>query len=335
MQVIRFILRATRLTFFWLLLIATSAWAFGALWYDVPPVGSFRPVPLLFAAGAAAALILVRPCWLAGLGVLLVDGLIAMWWFSLDPSNDRAWQPNVAETPWAQVEGDLITLHNVRHCDYRTQDDYSPRWETRTFHLSQLTGVDLALTFWGSEWMSHPILSFRFADAPPLAVSIETRKETGESYSAIGGLYRQFELIYVAADERDVLRLRTNYRKGEQVYLYRTTLSAAAARERLIEYLRTMNELREHPRWYHAVTTNCTTAVRAQRPVTRRASWDWRILINGKIDQLFHELGVLASDGLPFAELKRRALINPAAQEADQSPDFSQRIRAGRPGFGG
>lgn len=334
MQVVGFILRAARLALGWLLVIAASAWAFGALWYDFPAMGSFRPVPLLFAAGAAAALILARPRWLARLGVLLVCGLIAIWWFGLDPSNERAWQPNVAQTPWASVEGDVVTIHNVRNCDYRSEDDYTPRWETRTFQLSQLTGVDIALTFWGSEWMSHPILSFQFADAPPLAVSIETRKEVGESYSAIGGLYRQFELIYVAADERDVLRVRTNYRQSEQVYLYRTTLSAAAARERFIEYSRTMNELREHPRWYHAVTTNCTTAVRAQRPVTRRASWDWRILVNGKIDQLFHELGVLASDGLPFAELKQRALINPAARVADQSPEFSQRIRAGRPGFG-
>ena len=132
----------------------------------------------------------------------------------------------MAQEPWAEINGDEVTLHNVRNCDYRTETDYTPRWETRTVRLSQLTGIDLAINYWGSPWMAHPIASFQFADAPPLCFSIETRKEIGESYSAIGGLYRQFELIYIVADERDVIRVRTNFRHGEDVYLYRTTGAA-------------------------------------------------------------------------------------------------------------
>jgi hypothetical protein len=223
-------------------------------------------------------------------------------------------------------------LHNVRNCEYRTEADYTPRWETRTVDLRQLRGLDLAINYWGSAWMAHPIASFQFEGALPVCFSIETRKELGESYSAVGGLYRQYELIYICADERDVIRVRTNYRHGEEVYLYHTTLPVAAVRQRFMEYLTAMNDLRAHPRWYNAATTNCTTSIRSQRDATQRAAWDWRILFNGYGDEMLYERGALAG-GLPFAELKHRARINDAAKAANAAPDFSQRIRTGRPGF--
>lgn len=182
--------------------------------------------------------------------------------------------------------------------------------------------------------MAHPILSFQFKDAPPLAVSIETRKERGEEYSALGGLYRRFELAYVVADERDVIRVRSNYREGEDVYLYRTTMPEDEVRERFLEYIRSMNDLHDHPRWYNALTANCTTSIRSQRSIAARSPWDLRILLNGRIDEMFYQRGLLVSEGLPFGELKKRARINEVAREADRDPDFSQRIRAGRPGFG-
>jgi hypothetical protein len=334
MSVLRSTLRALGLALGWLLLLAASAWTFGALWFDFPVAGLRRPVAIVFCAGALAALVLARPRWRAKVGIALTIMLVAAWWFTLQPRNDRNWQPDVAQEAWAEVNGDVVTLHNVRNFDYRTETDYTPRWETRTVRLSQLTGIDLAINYWGSTWMAHPILSFQFADTPPVAMSIEVRKETGEAYSALGGLYRRFELIFIAADERDVLRLRTNYRKGEDIYLYRTTFTPAQARELFLEYLDSINEIRNHPRWYNAITTNCTTSIRAQRPATERAPWDWRMLLNGKMDELLYELGVFSTDGLSFAELKNRALINPVARAADQSSDFSQRIREARPGFG-
>ena len=181
--------------------------------------------------------------------------------------------------------------------------------------------------------MAHPIISFQFFDAPPLCFSIETRKKVGQSYSAIGGLYRQFTLIYVVADERDVIRVRTNYRQNEDIYLYRTTVTAAGARERFIEYLNTLNRMREMPRWYNAITTNCTTAIRHQHPAAERMKWDWRLLVNGKADELMYERRAIATAGQPFAELKQRALIDAAAKAANDDPDFSSRIREGRPGM--
>jgi hypothetical protein len=257
---------------------------------------------------------------------------VLIWWLTLSPTNDGDWQPDVAQKAWADIQGDEVTVHNVRNCDYRTDTDYTPHWETRTVRLSQITGIDLAIDYWGSPWIAHPIASFQFADAPPLCFSIEIRKKLGQTYSTVGGLYRQFELIYVVADERDVIRVRTNYR-NEDIYLYRTRVSPAQARERFLEYIHSLNALRNKPRWYNAITTNCTTSIRTQHPANERVPWDWRILLNGKGDELLYERHVIVTGGLPFAELKTRSLIDMRARAANDSPDFSKLIRVGLPGL--
>lgn len=315
----------------WVIGFGCAVWAAGALYFDLP---AFRaPAAVLFALTLLSALIFVRGKARKLAVIFGGFAVVLAWWLTLKPTNDGNWQPDVAQLAWAEINGDEVTLHNVRNCDYRNETDYTPHWETRTVRLSQLTGIDIAINYWGSPWMAHPIVSFQFADAPPVCFSIETRKQVGQSYSAIGGLYRQFALIYVVADERDVVRVRTNYRQGEDVYLYRTTATPAQARERFDGYLRTLNAMRDHPRWYNAITTNCTTSIRAQHPEAKRIPWDWRILLNGKGDELMFERHTIATGGLPFAELKQRALINAAAQAANSEPDFSRRIRDGRPGF--
>ena len=285
---------------------------------------------VLFALTMALALVFLKPRWRSAAVFIAGFLLVLCWWLMLKPSNTRAWQADVAQTAWAEIRGDEVTLHNVRNCDYLTETNYTPRWETRTVRLSQLTGMDIALTYWGSPWMAHPIVSFQFAGAPPVAFSIETRKEVGESYSAVRGFFRQFELIYIVADERDVVRLRTNYRHAEDVYLYRTMANREQARERFLEYLAEVNKLHEKPVWYNALTANCTTSIRTQRDAGKRAPFDWRMILNGKSDEMVYEQGVLVGD-LPFAELKRRALINSRARAADKSSEFSQAIRDGMP----
>ena len=203
----------------------------------------------------------------------------------------------------------------------------------RAFHLSKLTGVDLAITYWGSPWIAHPIASFQFADSLPIAISIETRKAIGQDYSTLRGFYRQYELIYIPADERDVIRLRTNYRHGEDVYLYHTTASAERARAIFLEYLKHLNRLHEHPEFYNAITDNCTTNIRVANVAaagTKAPPWNWRILLNGKGDELLYQRGFI-DRSLPFAELKARSLINPRAKASQTSPNFSELIRVGLP----
>jgi hypothetical protein len=309
----------------WLIALVCATWAAGALHFD------FRtgraPAAILFVIVLVAAAIFLRERLLKLAAVFAAFAVVALWWLTLKPSNDRPWQPDVAQTAWAEINGDVVTVHNVRNCDYRTETDFTTRWETRTVRLSQITGMDLAIMYWGSPWMAHPIVSFRFADALPLCFSIETRKTVGQEYSAVRGLYRQYTLIYIVADERDSIRVRSKYRHGEDVYLYRTLASPAQARVRFLEYVAAINSLRDHPRWYNAITTNCTTNIRTQRPTSQRAPWDWRMLVNGKADEMLYERHAIATGGLPFSELKQRSLINKRARAVDKDPDFSRLIR--------
>jgi hypothetical protein len=313
--------------------IIAIAWAFGAVWFDAPFGNANKIVAGFMALAAAIVLLFVRPFWRKlGVFVVLFAGVL-IWWLTLSPTNDSDWQPDVAQKAWADIQGDEVTLHNVRNCDYRSETDYTLHWETRTVRISQIAGIDLAVDYWGSPWIAHPIASFQFADAPPLCFSIETRKKLGQTYSAIRGLYRQFELIYIVADERDVIRVRTNNRM-EDIYLYRTTISPAHARERFLEYIHSLNTLRNKPRWYNAITTNCTTSIRTQHPPNERMPWDWRILLNGKGDELMYERHLIVTGGLSFAELKARSLIDACARAANDAPDFSKLIREGLPRSG-
>jgi hypothetical protein len=320
------------LTATWIVLVAATLWAIGALYFDFPVAPLRKPAAIIYVLAVLAIVAFVRRRW-RKIGFVAVGFVVVLaWYLTLQPSNNREWQPDVAQTAWAEIDGDRVTLHNVRNNDYRTETDYTPRWETRTVSLSKLRGIDLAITYWGPKWMAHPIVSFQFDDALPVAFSIEVRLEKGEEYSSLGGLYRYAELIYVCADERDVVRLRSNFRKDQEVYLYRTKVTPQEARERFLEYLTTLNSMHEHARWYNALTTNCTTSVRAQRAAGQRTPWDWRILLNGYLDQMLYEHGTLAAD-LPFAQLKEAVHINAAARAANDAGDFSARIRVGRPGF--
>jgi hypothetical protein len=324
MKVLRFFACALA----WLAAFLCAIWAIGALYFDFPKAGPLAAI--VFVIAILVSVIFVRGKLLK-LGIVFgAFAVVVSWWLTLKPSNDRLWQPDVAQTAWAEINGDEVTIHNVRNCDYRTETDFTSHWETRTVRVSQITGIDLAIDYWGSPWIAHPIVSFQFADAAPLCFSIETRKKVGQTYSTIGGLYRQFELIYIVADERDVIRVRTNYRK-EDIYLYHTTISPAQARERFLEYIQSLNALRNKPRWYNAITTNCTTSIRTQHPSNERLPWDWRILLNGKADEMLYQDHAFATGGLSFSELKQRSLINERARAADKDPNFSRVIREGLP----
>jgi hypothetical protein len=322
------VLRFFAYTVAWLVAVLCIAWSFGALYFDFPTAGAIAAI--LFVVVLLAAVVFLRGELLKLAIVFGAFALVVSWWLTLKPSNDRAWQPDVSKTAWAEINGDEVTVRNVRNCDYRTETDFTPHWETRTVRPSQITGMDVAINYWGSPWIAHPIVSFQFSDGLPLCFSIETRKTVGQQYSTLEGFYRQYTLIYVVADERDVVRLRTNYRR-EDVYLYHTLASPTQARERFREYINTVNVLHENPRWYNAVTSNCTTSIRTQRAANLRAPWDWRILLNGKADEMLYQDHAIATGGLSFSKLKQRSMINERARAANDDPDFSRAIREGLP----
>ena len=321
-------------------LIGGVAWATAALYLDgpgavAPGSGGIAILPAGLAAAfllmSGAVLFFLRPFLRAVAAEFGLVLLVVLWWLSLEPGNGRDWMPDVANVVTAEIDGDRLTLHHVRNFDYRSQDDYTERWETRHYDLSKLTGVDLFLSYWGSPWIAHTVISWEFEGGDHLPISIETRKEKGEEYSALRGFFRQFELYYVVSDERDLIRLRTNFR-NEDVYLYRLETPVDVARDVLLDYVRELNRLATRPKWYNAVTHNCTTVIRHHVANVARASpWNWRLLLNGRLDELAYRDKNLDTT-LPFPALRRLSRINERAKAAGDSADFSRKIREGLPG---
>lgn len=267
--------------------------------------------------------------------VAIVSAVAANGCIGLRPSNNRDWQPDVAVLAYADINGDLVTVHHIRNFDYRTETDYTPAYYDKTFDLSKLESVDLFAVYWMGPKIAHTMLSFGFGGNDYLAVSIETRKEVGESYSTFLGFFRHYELYYVVADERDVIRLRTNFRKDppEEVYLYRIQGPIENGRRLFLEYIRRINALKKQPEFYNTLTTNCTTTIWMNSKINEdHLPFSWKLIFSGYVPEYLYEHGRLVTS-LPFQELQKRSLINSRAQAADNSPDFSQLIREGLPGF--
>lgn len=319
-------------------IVVTTGWGVLALYYSGPQSDVLRTsLAVLFGLlGLATLSGLALRHWrqrALGIYVVVFIGLIA-WWNSIAPANDRDWKPEVAVSPYAVLEGDQVAVHNVRNFDYRSETDFTPRYYDKTFDLRQLESVDLVASYWAGPAIAHIFLSFGFAEGDHLAVSIERRDERGEGYSAIKGLFKQFELFYVVADERDVIRVRTNYRRDppEDLYVFRLQGSAENARRLLLEYLGKLNSLRQRPEFYNTLVTNCTGNIWLHsRANPGHVPYSWKILLSGHVPEYLYGLGRLDTS-LSFPELMRRSRVNDAAHAADQAADFSRQIRVGLPG---
>jgi hypothetical protein len=271
-----------------------------------------------------------RSSRLRTIAALLLLALVAVY-FLRRPNNDRAWVPDAAQTPWAEISGDTVTIHNYRNFDWHSAEAATARWETKTVRLAQLQAVDFGMVYWGSPNICHTLVTFDFGPDGLVCASIEARREAGESYSPLAGLFRKYELLYVLGAEADVLRVRTNFRKND-VYLFRLIATPAEARTMFLSYLASANTLRTQPAWYNSLTTNCTTLIRQhEKLVDPQAPWSWRLLVNGRLDAYLYARGYVSRD-LPLAELKRRSAITAAAQPATAA-EYSTAIRTGRPGF--
>jgi len=291
--------------------------------------------------------------WLRlGLAVAVAAyGIYALWWkrslrsrivffglvvvviacfMSIQPTHDGPWRTDVAVMPRAVMDGDRVVLKDVRNFDYRTATDFTVRYEERQVQLSHLTSLDFYVSYWMPGPVAHTFVSFNFDNAPPVSISIEARPEPGGGFEPISSMFKQFGLIYVVADERDVVRIRTNIRH-EDVYLYRIVTSSENARQLFLIYLERINQLADRAEFYHLLSNNCTlNIVRYARMVGKPANFDIRFLLNGYSDRALYRAGFL-DPTLPLQELRRRSHINAAAQAADDAADFSQRIRAGLP----
>lgn len=312
-----------------------AIYCFGIIYFD----GPFTPrgyenlgLALVWSALTLTASITLRN---KRLSKLIVPGALVIVltpWLMIQPSNEREWQPEFAQTGSVSINEDVATFHNYRNFDYTIEGTITERWEDKTVQLSNLKGIDFFLDRFGGDKLAHPIASFDFGEDGHVCLSIETRREQDESFSALGGLFKMFELQYIFGSEEDLIRVRTNIRK-EPVFLYRLKTKPGREMEILMESIASQNALKKHPRFYNVITSNCTTSLRAQTPSNLRQELDIRMLLNGMLDELVYELGGLESEQLSFDALSQQALINEAAIESHSDPQFSERIRNNRIGF--
>jgi Domain of unknown function (DUF4105) len=314
-----------------MLLIGT--WCSVAIWYQCRTAEPVRS--LLAGASAGFSLFAVYSLatqrrWPVFAVYSAAVILFLAWWWTISPTNDRNWAPDVARNISGTIEGDRLVIDNVRNFTWRSETDFDRIWEQRTYSLSHVTNVDLIMSYWMGETIAHTIISFGFDDGARIAFSIETRKETHESYSSIAGFFKQYELVIIAADERDVIRLRSNVR-GEDVRIYRLRMTPDDARRLLLEYVVEANTLAHNPRFYNTFTSNCTTLVFDMvRVIQPGLPLDYRVVLAGYLPNYAYAFGGVDTS-IPFEKLRELSRIHDKAVRADAASDFSARIRVGIP----
>ena len=305
--------------------VGITLWTAGALYFDVGRASTWgKLLAATWVVLVGLSFVLWQPWWQPFLLVLTLFVAFLVWWFLQKPSNERDWDPNFSQIARVDLEGDLLTIHNVRHTEYRSLTDFTVHYETRAYHLSRLVGVDLLIVFWGSPLICHPLLIFDFGDDGRICTSIEVRYRKGQKYGFFRSLYRQQELAYVYCDERDAILKRTKHSRNHDAYLYRIQARADEIQKVFLEYVVNTNNLVDRPRWYNGITTNCTTSFYRQRD--HDLDWDLRWLLNGQLDHMIYDHGRL-DNRVPFAELKEKSRINALANEAplDSFGDFIRR----------
>lgn len=306
--------------------VLLGAWTGAAFWFQLGT--TLRWVGIAGVVVLAAGLVRLGQRrkllgWLA-LAIALVAAVI--WWVSIKPLDDRDWAPDVAHGVTAQMQGAEVVVQNVRNFEWRTEDDFTPHWETRHYSPDAITSVDLFTSVWGNPAIAHTLISFGFNDGQHLVFSAEIRREKDEEFSEIGGFFKQFELVMIASDEADIVRLRTNARR-EDVRLYPLRMSPAQARELFVSFLQMGNELARQPQFYQTITSNCTTVIfRLARLVDPGIPLDWRILLSGYFPEYLYERGLISNDR-PFAEIKAGAAISARARANPDAGDYSAMIR--------
>jgi hypothetical protein len=313
-----------------IVVLVMVAWGGFGLWYQAPAGMTGRIcAALLWSAFGVATLAL---WWRRRKARVLLPWLTAMalmmaWWSMIAPGTNLIWADDVSREISSHADGSVVTLDNVRNFDWHSDTDYTQRWETRSYDLDQLRSTDIALSYWTGPAIAHTLVSFGFADGRYLTFSIEVRRQRGESFSAVAGFFKHDLMVLIAADERDILRVRTNAR-GEDMYLYRVKMPAADMRSLFLSYLKEADQLKRQPRFYNTLTANCTTVVfEMVRRIAPGLPLDWRLLASGYLDRYLYDIGALAGDG-GFSARKQAAHITARAIAANQADDFSARIRA-------
>ena len=295
-----------------------------AVWIAVWAVAMAGILVVIFRRGPIAGLI----------GLFLTFAVFSLWWLTITPTNTRDWQADVAQLPRATrdpSDPSLITFDNVRNFDWTTETEFLPRWERRSYDLDTIESLDLILTYWAGPAIAHTMLSFGFSDGEHLVFSIGIRPAKGESYSSLAGFFKSYELIVTAADERDVIRLRTSVQTGNRVHLYRLQMPAVLRRGLFEEYIGLSNELAEEPRFYRTIIANCTTMIWGLvKRLDPDLPSDYRILLPGYLPGLLYDLQALDMR-FTLPELDALSLLPTDVPGTLDGPGYSAALRRDLP----
>jgi Domain of unknown function (DUF4105) len=322
-----------------LIVALVAAWGALALWYQTRRsirVHGRRGMWMLCASlWGVFGLACVGALWCghlaAGIAVFaLAHGLLVIWWRSLRPSNHRDWTDDVAQTVGGKIDGNVVTLDKVRDFLWRTNNDYTPRWITQSYDLARLRSLDMIVSSWALPSIAHMLISFGFGENEHVVFSVEIRRQKDQVFSEIGGFFKEFELVIIAAQERDIVRLRTNVRR-EETYLFRMSFEPAVMRALFLAYVAEANALVREPRFYHTITRNCTTVLyRMLKRIVRRLPFSYRVLLSGYMPEYFYGVGYL-DQRYPLEELRAFGYVSERGRIADESPTYSADIRRGIP----
>ncbi len=312
----------------------SGAWAALALWYQLPGRSISRAIGSLCWASLIVVLVglaIAHQSWLPLLAYAACYAIVLRWWLGIAPSNQRVWADDVSLLLTGRQHGNHVVLEHVRNFSWRRDDDYDVCWETREYDLDRLASTDAVLSYWSSQAIAHAMISFGFDDGRHLVFSVEIRKRRGQQYSAIGGFFKQYETVLVAADENDIIRVRTNVR-DEDDYLYPMRMGKSAMRALFVSYLKAANQLAARPAFYNTFTSNCTTLVyRMARQIAPGLPWDARLLLTGYLPGYLYQVGAVDRD-VPLELLRQRGRITERARAVRPEENFSLAIRRGMPG---
>lgn len=263
------------------------------------------------------------------IGVVLACAVVVLAWTSVEPRGDREWIPEQARFAEAAVRDNRVQIHNVRDFTYKASRDFTPKYADRSYDLDKLVSVWYVLTPFSDRWRgpAHSFVSFGFADSQFVAISVEARREPGETYDAVKGLFKRFELMYVVGDERDLIGQRAAY-GTDRVYLYPIKAKPVKMREMFVAMLERANKLRGEPEFYNTISNNCTSNVVAHvnQVAPNTVPSGIKTMLPGYTDEVAHGLGLIDTD-LGIAGARERYLINARAKRFITDPTFSLRIR--------
>ena len=307
-----------------------AAWSGFGLWFQLATGPLVRVLIIgVWVAGLAATFVWTFRSFAGGLLLILLSIGYLTWWFSIEPRLYRDWAPEVRRTVTGRVDGDAVTLLNVRNFSWLTEREAEERWEWRRYDLSELVEADLVLSYWGIDAIAHTLVSFGFSDGRRIVFSVEIRRERTEKFSSVAGFFRTYELALIASEESDILRLRTNMR-GEDTYLYPLALSPSTLRALFLSYVETGNELAREPSFYNTLTANCTTVIfDLARAIEPGIPMDLRILLSGYLPSYLVEHGALRWGDVSEAEARERAAISAKARQNPSEAGYSSVVRSG------